>query len=55
MVRYRGTPVPATARLTDGVLTVAADSPFDSAAPGQSVVCYEDDRVIGGGVIREAS
>jgi len=54
-VRYRGVPVRATARVANDVLEVVADAPFDGVAPGQSVVCYEDERVIGGGVIREAS
>ena len=54
-VRYRGAPMPATARIVGGVLEVVADTPFDAVAPGQSIVCYEGDRVIGGGVIREAS
>jgi tRNA-specific 2-thiouridylase len=54
-VRYRGVPVRATARVANDVLVVVTDAPFDGVAPGQSVVCYEDDRVIGGGVIREAS
>jgi tRNA U34 2-thiouridine synthase MnmA/TrmU len=34
---------------------VVAGEPFDAVAPGQALVCYEGDRVIGGGVIREAS
>jgi tRNA-uridine 2-sulfurtransferase len=55
MIRYRGSAVPAIARLVDGDLEVVAETPFDAVAPGQSIVCYEGDRVIGGGVIREAS
>jgi tRNA-specific 2-thiouridylase len=54
-VRYRGDGHPAAARLTDGILRVTTDSPIESPAPGQALVCYEGDRVVGGGVIREAS
>ncbi len=54
-VRYRGTGHGATARPADGRLEVSAETAFDSVAPGQAVVCYQGERVIGGGVIREAS
>lgn len=55
MVRYRMEPRPATARFDDGRLTVTFDSPISGVAPGQSVVCYRGDIVIGGGVISCAS
>lgn len=51
MVRYRMTPRPATARLEGEMLRVEFDSPLRGVAPGQSVVCYLDDIVVGGGVI----
>lgn len=54
-VRYRGPEPAATARLADGVLTVRFDSPVDAPAPGQSIVCYDGDRVVGGGVIGGAA
>ncbi|HEY5506093.1 MAG TPA: aminomethyltransferase beta-barrel domain-containing protein [Coriobacteriia bacterium] len=34
---------------------VCFDAPVDAPAPGQAVVCYDEDRVLGGGVIGEAS
>ena len=57
-VRARMEPVPAVARVsgagipgaTGRVLTVTFDEPV-TAAPGQSVVCYKDDVVIGGGIV----
>ncbi len=52
--RYRMTPVPATARLEADALVVCLAQPVEGAAPGQSVVCYNEDIVIGGGFITEA-
>lgn len=49
--RYRMTPVSAEAHFERGVLTVRFDEPVLGAAPGQSVVCYVGDRVVGGGVL----
>lgn len=49
--RYRSAPRPATARLAGGLIEVAFDQPGDAVAPGQSVVLYADDRVVGGGVV----
>jgi tRNA-specific 2-thiouridylase len=54
-VRYRGPEGAAVARCEDGRLTARFDEPLDAAAPGQAIVCYDGDRVIGGGVIGEAS
>ncbi|MDO9557844.1 MAG: tRNA 2-thiouridine(34) synthase MnmA [Coriobacteriia bacterium] len=54
-VRYRATPQPGNAVLCDGVLSVCFDSPVSGVAHGQSLVCYEGDRVIGGGYLMEAS
>ena len=58
VVRYRGTPVPATITLdptTRGTATItfAGDGPV--AAPGQAVVFYRGDEVLGGGTIREVT
>jgi tRNA-specific 2-thiouridylase len=53
--RYRGPEAAGTARLVGDVLEVDLDEPIEAPAPGQSLVCYEATRVIGGGVIREAS
>jgi tRNA-specific 2-thiouridylase len=55
-LRAHGDPHPARAR-TDGPARVLLefDSPVDQAAPGQSVVLYRGDEVLGGGVIRRAA
>ncbi len=53
-VRARMAPVPAEVSVHDGRLTATFAEPV-CAAPGQAVVCYEGDIVIGGGTIREAS
>jgi len=50
-VRYRGLPLPATATPTAVGLAVAFDTPTGGLAPGQSVVLYQGDRVVGGGVV----
>lgn len=54
-VRYRMQPRPATARFDGETLSVEFDDPLYGVALGQSVVCYEGDRVVGGGVIECAS
>lgn len=54
-VRYRGPEPKAVATYADGVLNLRFDEQVDSPAPGQAVVCYDGDRVVGGGVIEEAS
>jgi tRNA-specific 2-thiouridylase len=46
-IRAHGEPVPASARLVDGVLSVRPDAPFDGVAPGQTAVLYDGTRVIG--------
>lgn len=52
VVRYRSDPIPASVSATsDGVL-VELDIPVAGVAPGQAVVCYTGDRVVGGGVVR---
>jgi tRNA-specific 2-thiouridylase len=55
MVRYRMQPREATARFDGSELCVTFDSPIMGVAPGQSVVCYREDIVVGGGVISCAS
>ncbi|MBI5137305.1 MAG: tRNA 2-thiouridine(34) synthase MnmA [Nitrospirae bacterium] len=54
-VRYRGAPVPATAALDGDRLTVRLDAPQRAVTPGQSVVLYQGDTVIGGGIIERAA
>ncbi|MGE0609385.1 MAG: tRNA 2-thiouridine(34) synthase MnmA [Pirellulales bacterium] len=51
-VRYRSPPVPATVTpLDDGRLLAELDDPQFGVAPGQALVCYQADRVLGGGWI----
>jgi len=51
-IRYRSRPVDATVtRLSDSRFHVAFDEPRHGVAPGQAAVCYQGDRVLGGGWI----
>jgi tRNA-specific 2-thiouridylase len=51
-IRYNTPPAEATARvLACGRLEVVFDAPCYGVAPGQAVVCYNGDRVLGGGWI----
>jgi len=51
-IRYNSAAVPATAEPLDGDrLHVVFDTPCHGVAPGQAVVCYDADRVLGGGWI----
>lgn len=52
-VRYRQTPVPAEVSWVDGDLVVHFGEPQFAVTVGQSVVVYDGDRLLGGGVIRE--
>ena len=48
-IRYNALPVPGSVRLNgDDQLDVRFDAPQMAVAPGQAVVCYEDDLVLGG-------
>ncbi|MBM44381.1 MAG: tRNA 2-thiouridine(34) synthase MnmA [Phycisphaerae bacterium] len=54
-IRYNAQPVPAQVRACDeDHIEVRFDEPQDAVAPGQAVVCYEDDLVICGGWIQQA-
>jgi tRNA-specific 2-thiouridylase len=49
-IRSNSEPVPARVRATGAdSLAVRFDAPQDAVAPGQAVVCYDGDRVLGGG------
>lgn len=51
-IRHAHEPVPATLQVRDdGRVEVAFDAPQRALTPGQSVVWYRDDLVVGGGVI----
>ncbi|MGI9585862.1 MAG: tRNA 2-thiouridine(34) synthase MnmA [Acidimicrobiia bacterium] len=50
-VRYRSNPVPATVGTADGRWEFVFDDPQPKPAPGQAVVMYDGDYVLGGGVI----
>jgi tRNA-uridine 2-sulfurtransferase len=51
-IRYRSAAAPATVSvLDDGRLHVRLHEPRSGVAPGQAVVCYSGDRVLGGGWI----
>ena len=51
--RYNSPPVPAVLQWTDQrSLTINFETPVRALSPGQSAVFYEDDRVLGGGIIQ---
>jgi tRNA-specific 2-thiouridylase len=51
-IRYNAPPVPGTAWMAgEDELRVDFDEPQDAVAPGQAVVCYDGERVLGGGWI----
>ena len=54
-IRYNAEPVPATAQMVgDDRLEVRFDERQSSVAPGQAVVCYDGELVLGGGWIDAA-
>ena len=51
-VRYNSPPVPGSVRVVDGdEMRVRFDEPVEAVTPGQAVVCYDGDVVLGGGWI----
>jgi tRNA-specific 2-thiouridylase len=54
-IRHRAPLVPATVSAIDGdTVTFTLDTPVDAIAPGQAVVAYDGDVVVGGAVIGSA-
>ena len=50
--RYHGAETPATLiDKKDGNITLIFDEPHGAIAKGQAVVCYDGDKVVGGGTI----
>ncbi len=54
-VRYNAEPVPARLSTDGETVQVAFDDPQPAVAPGQAVVLYDHDNVLGGGWIRRAA
>ena len=55
-LRAHGEPHPARVDASDGdTVRIRFERPVDQAAPGQSVVLYRGDEVLGGGLIRRAA
>ncbi len=54
-VRHRAKPVPAElVRMGDGEIELALEEPVSAITPGQSLVLYDGEFVLGGGVIERA-
>ena len=54
-IRHRAQPAPATIIRNDGdEIELALEHPVAAITPGQSVVLYDGDRVLGGGIIEAA-
>ncbi len=54
-VRYNSTPTPGRVRVCgEGRLEVRFDTPVPAVTPGQAVVCYDGDHMLGGGWIDQA-
>ena len=52
--RAHGTPAPGAYESIDGLVHVIFDTPQMAIAPGQSGVLYNDDEVLGGGIVQRA-
>ncbi|MDD5711762.1 MAG: tRNA 2-thiouridine(34) synthase MnmA, partial [Smithellaceae bacterium] len=52
-IRYRKREAPCTAEFARGKLKLVFTEAQEAITPGQSVVCYDGDRVLGGGIIEE--
>ena len=54
VLRYRGTPLAATVDVTPDGATLRLETPA-LVAPGQAIVWYDGDEVVGGGIVRAGS
>ena len=55
-VRYNSSAAPARVRINaSGELEARFDEPLSAVTPGQAVVAYDGDRVLGGGWVRSVS
>lgn len=54
-VRYRQKEQSCSYSVKDSVMSVEFDEPIDAITPGQSVVLYKHDEVVGGGIIENSS
>jgi len=54
-IRYRSVPVPASVEITDARAEVKFEQSQRAVTPGQAVVFYDGDRVLGGGTITNRS
>ena len=55
-VRYRSNPAPATVLpLDDNCVKITFDEPEFGITPGQAAVCYDNDVLLGGGIIKKPS
>jgi tRNA-specific 2-thiouridylase len=50
-IRYRSEPVPAELSVSGGTAEVRFEWPQRAVTPGQAVVFYDAERVVGGGTI----
>ena len=53
-IRYRHRGVKAQLIARDAAVELSFEEPLDAVTPGQAVVFYRDDEVLGGGWIEEA-
>ena len=54
-LRYRSRPVGAAVTPTGHGFSIELDEPVDAVAPGQVAVLYDNDAVVGAGVIESAT
>ena len=53
-IRYRSEPAPALVTVSGGAAEVRFDTPQRAVTPGQAVVFYDGERLLGGGTIARA-